>query len=146
MTGAALKNKWTLIGLYFVAVLAAATAVGAVAAAMDLGRSTFALVHSLVMLVALAGALWVCLYWWRRTDEAAKEAHKWSFFWGASVGLAALGVVFPQLLIDERAVRLAAAFDFTRPGELVVFGLMLALVFQGVGYLVAWAMWWLKRR
>ena len=142
----ALKNRWAVIGLYFVAVTLLALAAGVGADAADLSRESFALLHSAVMLVAMVGAIWVCLYWWRRTDEAAKEAHKWAFFWGATVGVAALGVLLPQLLVGDNAARLASRFGYEGDTELVMFGLLLALVFQTVGYVVAWAVWWLRRR
>jgi hypothetical protein len=114
--------------------------------ALRLSRGTFVLLHSGLMLAAMAGALWACVYWWRRTDEAAREAHKWAWFWGATVGLAALGVVLPQLIYTGAGVRLAGALAMTEDNHLVMFGLLLAVGVQLVGYTVAWTVWWLKRR
>ena len=144
--GPALRNKWVVMTLYFLVVLALAWALAAVARALNLGRGEFAAAHTVLMLVVMAGALAVCLYWWRRTDEAAREAHKWSFFWGATCGIGLLGVALPPLLPGGRLVGMARSLDFQSDTELVLFGLLLVMAVQLVGYTVAWAIWWLKRR
>ena len=144
--GRALRNKWVVMALYLLGVVALIVGLLAAARALDLGTGEFAAVHTGLMLVVMAGALAVCLYWWRRTDEAAREAHKWSFFWGATCGIAVLGVALPPLLPGGGLVRLARGFDFDGETGLVLFGLLLALIVQLVGYTIAWAVWWLKRR
>ncbi len=144
--GTLLKSKWVVMALYFLGVLALAAAVAALARSLDLGRGQFAAAHTALMLVAMAGGLAVCLYWWRRTDEAAREAHKWSFFWGATCGISVLGVALPPLLPGDGLVRLARRLDFQTDTDLVLFGLLLVMGVQLVGYTIAWAIWWLKRR
>lgn len=94
---------------------------------------------TLVTFAAIGGTLLagvgVGLWWWSRLDEAAREAHKWAWWWGGSAGLmvAALGLLTVML-------RGGAADADMADGMTVV------LLCQVLGYGVAWAFWWLRRR
>ena len=103
------------------------------------------LIGSGVFLIAvMAATLAVSIWWWRRLDEAAREAHKWAWYWGGSagmvVGLAAI------LTLTTRDVDLARFLPAdANPGDMIVGGMMSILLFQLTGYTLAWAWWWLAR-
>lgn len=103
------------------------------------------LVGSGLFLVAvMAAALAVTVWWWRRLDEAAREAHKWAWYWGGSAGMAVgLAAVLTLLM---RNVDLDAFLPVdTTSIDLVVGGMLSILLFQLAGYTLAWAWWWLAR-
>lgn len=104
---------------------------------VDLG---LALVATIVVLVALQQ----CLLWWRTVDEAAREAHKFAWYWGGSVGLgAAAGVATIFLHKPQVLQQLPLAADGS---AMFAAGVFACVAFQTLGYAVAWAGWWLKRR
>lgn len=95
--------------------------------------------------VVMAGALGVAAWWWRRVDEAAKEAHKWAWYWGGSCGMLVGGVGLLTLSIRGGDIALPASLGET-PAELLALGMMAIMMCQTVGYLIAWAGWWWSRR
>lgn len=97
-----------------------------------------------LMAVALAAGFAACLWWWRGIDEAAREAHKWAWWWGGSGGMAVGALLLLALAADEDA-SFVAAMDLSASG-LLLGGMWIILLFQLVGYAVAWAAWWLKHR
>jgi hypothetical protein len=105
----------------------------------------------IALLVAVtAWGLWFAGMAWRRTDEAAREAHKFAAFWGAPFALLALILGFPAVAILVFHAELhPGAQLFTAARQhwgLIMAGVMLAGVAQAIGYVVAWAGWWLKHR
>jgi len=103
------------------------------------------LVGSGVFLVAVMTAvLVVTIWWWRRLDEAAREAHKWAWYWGGSAGMA-VGLAL-VLTVTTRNVDLGRFVTAdASPGDLIVGGMMSILLFQLAGYTLAWGWWWLAR-
>jgi len=103
-----------------------------------------------VIVLAVVWALVFAGMAWNRTDEAAREAHKFAAFWGAPFAMLALLVGLPIVAVTVFHTRLypdlAHAADGKSSWALVIAGVMLAGLAQGLGYLVAWAGWWLKRR
>jgi hypothetical protein len=103
----------------------------------------------LIALVAAWG-LWFAGMAWRRTDEAAREAHKFAAFWGTPFGFLALILGFPAVAVLMFHVPLHPPAElFTAAREhwgLIMVGIVMAALAQVLGYLVAWAGWWLKRR
>ena len=92
--------------------------------------------------LALAAAVMVLtLMLWKRLDEAAREAHKWAWYWGSPFGL----VLMVAIMAGE-PVQLARRLGFNEPEELIHFGSVTVLTGMLAGYLVAWALWWLRRR
>lgn len=113
---------------------------GGVAGAFGDRGLTGGVVVSVVTGLAIALGLWSCTRWWRGLDEAAQEAHKWAWWWGSTFGLAIGGVaLFTLVLGSEDALT-------GEPRDLVLGGAALVAGVQMVGYLVAWAFWWLRRR
>lgn len=105
----------------------------------DLGILALMLVVTVVMYV------WSGRYW-RRIDEAAREAQKTAWFWGGSVSMGVatlyvLGVLAPS------ASRDIAMLDLS-PEQVPAFvgGFLLCVVAQLIGFAVCWAGWWWARR
>lgn len=109
-------------------------------------RGPLGLILTVVLLAGgMTGAIWLGIGWWRRVDEAAREAHKWSWFWGGSCGMA-VGLVC-LLTVSMRGADLPLpAWLGETPQDLLVSGMMAILAFQVVGYLIAWTWWWLGQR
>ena len=94
--------------------------------------------------VAISIALAVCVWLWRGIDEAAREAHKWAWWWGGSSGMA-LGAIL-VLTLSLRDEDVSALAPGVGAADLVSGGVFAILLFQMAGYGIAWAVWWLKHR
>lgn len=99
-----------------------------------------AAIMSVTMAIALAG----CVWWWRGIDEAAREAHKWAWWWGGSGGVL-VGAVFLLTLTFGDEAATPADVGLSAP-DLIAGGMFAILFFQLVGYVIAWAAWWLSHR
>ena len=92
--------------------------------------------------VAMLAALLLCRWWWERIDEAAREAHKWAWWWGGCTGMAVGGALLLTITSREGELDLAGmAAD-----QALASGMLLMLTCQVVGYGIAWIVWWAKRR
>ena len=91
------------------------------------------------MVVALATGVW----WWRQIDEAAREAHKWAWWWGGSCGMGLAAAVILSLGFVHDV--LPDALRSAPPEHLILGGGYFVLVCELVGYSVAWCVWWLRR-
>lgn len=98
-----------------------------------------------VGVLAIGGViLWLSARWWRVADEAVREAHKFSWFWGGSAGMIVAGAVaIPLMGVAQGSVE---GFGLT-PAEagLFVSGVGFTLAPMLLGYGVCWAGWWLIR-
>ncbi|NWE52600.1 hypothetical protein [Brevundimonas sp. P7753] len=84
------------------------------------------------------------LYWWRSLDEAAKEAHKWAWWWGGNLGFIVGGAAV--VIAALNGVHLLPARVPHTDAALIAAGLIAALAAQAVGYTLAWCGWWVARR
>jgi hypothetical protein len=133
----------------FLLMLAAAGVMGGVAGAGSVllrgqdGAAGLALTAA-VMTVASAGALALCVWWWRGIDEAAREAHKWAWWWGGCTGMAVGAAALMTLSFRDDG----STVDSLGVGavDLITGGMFAILLFQLAGYGVAWAVWWLRHR
>lgn len=100
-------------------------------------------VNAVVLLVAMAVATVLCIWWWRGIDEAAREAHKWAWWWGGTGGIAVGAIVLLSLQLSESV---PVSTTNLSAGDLIAGGMMSILLFQAVGYTIAWAAWWLRHR
>ena len=142
----------TLIGasLFLAASFAAGVTVGymsAKGADIDTDRMLFwfALIFAIVaMVVSMATSI----SWMRNIDEAAREAHKSAWFWGGSGGMmvAGVGVVLASLPQSAAWTVPPLWFGRTDPMAWLAAGCFGSLLMMIVGYLVAWAWWWMARR
>jgi hypothetical protein len=96
----------------------------------------------LVNTAAMGAALLICVWWWRGIDEAAREAHKWAWWWGGCTGMAVGGVALMTALGREADTNLGGL----SLNEVFASGVMVILLCQVIGYGIAWAVWWAKRR
>lgn len=95
------------------------------------------------MALAMAVAMLACRWWWNSIDEAAREAHKWAWWWGSTYSLAIAGVGLLTLMTTDRDGTLLAGKG---ADEVLMTGAGAVLIVQTVGYGIAWAVWWLRRR
>lgn len=96
------------------------------------------------LLLVMAGTLVISAWWWRRLDEAAREAHKWAWYWGGCTGMVVgMAAVLTLATRDIEIERFLPAD--TNAGDLIVTGMMSILLFQLAGYTLAWGWWWLAR-
>jgi xanthosine utilization system XapX-like protein len=120
-------------------------AVGGVAALIEaIGGSEARPLVAVVLAVGVSLGMALCLMWWRGADEAVREAHKWAWYWGGSAGIAFVMILFVLSSWDVIILTIPS-FDGGPNGQLLS-GVALTLGAQGVGYLVAWAAWWLRHR
>lgn len=109
----------------------------------EAGRRFGWVVVAICLLGAVIG-LAVGILWYRRADEAVREAHKWAWYWGGTVGLilpcVALGASF-------LGVELISAEALARAGLTgIQSGIVVALLPMFVCYGIAWGVWWLRHR
>jgi hypothetical protein len=90
---------------------------------------------SLGMMVTLAAILW----YWRGIDEAAREAHKWAWWWGGTGGMTVGAIVLLTMQLRELDLPAFGPSAFAS-------GMMAILLLQVTGYALAWAFWWLRNR
>jgi hypothetical protein len=97
-----------------------------------------------VLTVLMLAAGWATVVYYRRLDEAALEAHKFAWLWGAQTGLF-LVTLAALLLLTRPEVDLPT---ITGGGRTAAFvdGVLVSLLAAVVGYGVAWAVWWLRKR
>lgn len=132
------------IGLLLAATLGGGAVVGGLHAWLEdtgalPGPVTAALILFGLFGAMIAGTVW----WWRRADEAVREAHKWAWYWGGSIGMC----------VGLGALLLAGAYGGDQPvpatlsfGDVLLAGAMLVLAPMLIGYGVAWFAWWLSKR
>jgi len=132
---------------WLVALLGLSLGLGAtvgIYAAMSREASVGSLIlMGLVVAGLMAVGVWLVAMYWRRLDEAAREAHKWAWFWGGNVALLPLivGLFFllerPDLQVPLwPGLHAGPAGYVATGGFIVVFTLL-------IGYSLAWLYWWL---
>jgi hypothetical protein len=100
----------------------------------------------LLTIVANAIALWAAAKWFYSIDEAAQRAHLESWFWGASI-IAMIPTPFAMgaLFIDGFEWTVIEAIMLTKT-QIAIIGAAAFYFILLLGYSVAWAYWWWKRR
>ncbi|WP_339933466.1 hypothetical protein [uncultured Brevundimonas sp.] len=142
----ALARRPAIRYLAAVALCAAGGGVGGVLA------GTFGSASPVGVLIAAAGGTFAMLIvagssvlWWNTLDEAAREAHKWAWWWGSTGGLAVGGVAVITLVGSAGSDAVVAALG-SDPVDILLAGGLACALFQIIGYALAWAGWWLVRR
>ena len=97
-----------------------------------------------ILLIAMTAGMGASWWWWRGLDEAAREAHKWAWFWGGSSGMAFSLAVLLAASMNPEALNLA--LEGVSAAKLVTASVAFLLGCQTVGYGVAWGAWWLRHR
>jgi hypothetical protein len=93
-----------------------------------------------VIAAAIGLGIWGSLAIWRLLDEAAREAHKWAWYWGSSVGVA---LALPLFLLGEQSADYRSRLGI---GDGFDDGVITVLVLEVVCYALAWVFWWARRR
>lgn len=125
----------------------AAIGYGTAQGAISVGASV-PLFMGVVALLLMVGAFWIGVLWMRSIDEAAREAHKWAWYWGGTAGMA-VGGVFMLLSAVPRETPLQVPLimggtpDPAGYAATGAFGLMMLMT---LGYSIAWAIWWWRHR
>lgn len=134
------------LGMFMLALLGAGVIAGGLIAVLEsLGvRLPAGLAGLAALLVGLLSMLW-SRGWWARVDEAVREAHKTSWYWGGSVGMVIVGALAAMLMTDRSGVALDRFALVPGDGGLILTGIVVTLVLQLVGYAVFWAGWWFTR-
>ena len=137
-----LKGVAALFGLVLLIGVVGGLASGFLADRPGSGAFWTTLAFTVVMMVAVLG---VSFWWWSRLDEAARDAHKWAWYWGGSTGML-IGLVLMMVLTTRPADIAVPASLGETPADLIGAGMLAILLFQLTGYGLAWAWWWLGRR
>jgi len=97
--------------------------------------------------IVMLGALIVGAMWMRSIDEAAREAHKAAWYWGGSGGMAVGGVLMILTGLPQAAEISIPSFlpDRADPAAYAATGAFAMITLMLIGYLIAWAWWWLAR-
>jgi hypothetical protein len=110
------------------------------APALWLGAATVMVAFSLV-----AGTIWM-----RSIDELAQRAHYVAWFWGGSLGMAALMLLVLAAPVLAQFVDFAALTRWLSPitGEAAGFtaGVFASLMIMVLGYGLWWLVFWLRKR
>ncbi|WP_309087618.1 hypothetical protein [Phenylobacterium sp.] len=101
--------------------------------------------RGLILLASLIPALWLTWLYWRRIDEAARDAQKTAWFWGGSAGLG-VGFAASMYVAVRDPTFLGLLPPNATPAELVHAGAFGVVIAQFAGFLLAWAFWWWSKR
>ena len=108
---------------------------------VPLAQPSTAWMLSAAYAAAMAWALGFIWLYWRKLDEAAKEAQKFAWFVG-SIGATVLSA---PLMLFIRLGGLPLPHTAT-PGVAFALGWAMLGVAQLIGFLIAWAGWWWAKR
>ncbi len=101
-------------------------------------------IYTVMGLATVGVALWYSWRWWKAIDEAVREAHKTSWFWGGSSGLGLVAAfVLPLVTIAEGDVP-QLGLTPSEAGFLLA-GVAITSLMMLFGYAVFWAGWWISR-
>ena len=118
---------------------------GVAVIAAAFGLAPVAITKAVAVLAAGLAGLVLTGRWWKRADEAVREAHKSSWYWGGSTGLLVAG----SIAVALASVAFGGGGDQfgLSPAEagLVVFGVAITVALMLLGYGLFWAIWWLRR-
>jgi len=84
--------------------------------------------------------------WWRNIDEAAREAHKWSWYWGGTIGLCAVLVLFILAYTSGGSFGRDVIVAWGLKGRELELGMALGIFLPVIGYGLTWGFWWWRRR
>ncbi len=112
----------------------------------EYGSTTPAWVLPLGAAVMMTVGLVATFVYWRRLDEAAREAHKWAWFWGGMGAYSLAVLVLTWLVSLPPDIDIPSFVGRSDPAGLIALGASAVIVAQTAAYLVAWCFWWLRNR
>lgn len=101
---------------------------------------------SALIIAALMAAAAAIFIWWRNIDEAAREAHKWSWYWGGSAGLCVVLVLFLLVNLTGGQFGHGAIAAWGLAGRELEAGMAAGVLPPALGYTLAWGVWWARHR
>jgi len=119
---------------------------GGVAAMVGaLGGASEPLTYAAATLIAGGIGLWLSWRWWVAVDEAVREAHKTSWFWGGSTAMILVGAVALALFGITQGDASQQLGVTREEAGLLLSGIVFTLTLMLAGYGVCWAGWWFLR-
>ena len=135
--------KWVAMAALVVAGFVLGSSLGAFEDGEIDGRTVIAI--GAISVIVILPATW---YYWSNLDELAREAHKSAWNWGGSIGM--LIVFVPMICLIRGVERGSLDFEGLDPGVAVVTGFSAGagvVIFGAVGgYVIAWIIYWLRKR
>jgi hypothetical protein len=101
--------------------------------------SLSALISSALLFVGV-----VTFVWWRNIDEAAREAHKWSWYWGGSAGLCGVLILFILIYMTGGRFGREIITGWNLTGRELELGMSIGVLLPTFSYTVAWGVWWAR--
>lgn len=101
---------------------------------------------SWLIVAALVMAAVIMFTWWRNIDEAAREAHKWSWYWGGSAGLCVVLVLFLLVNLTGGQFGHDTIAVWGLAGRELEAGMAAGVLPPVIGYTLAWGVWWARHR
>ncbi|MFI4933914.1 MAG: hypothetical protein ACHP7N_04800 [Caulobacterales bacterium] len=94
--------------------------------------------------LCLGWAVYFMVLAWLQTDEAARTAHKFAWFWGGSC--AAAIALFAVLILFASHIHTTFPGYLGRrdPAAYIALGALGVGGFQALGYALVWSSWWLR--
>ncbi|MEM6904214.1 MAG: hypothetical protein AAF556_13335, partial [Pseudomonadota bacterium] len=88
------------------------------------------------------------IYYWRTLDETARKAHKFSWYWGSTIGIATVIVL---VLLDRSGLNFIQSLADAgtlgeNSSEAFINGAYAIFLLQTVTSAGVWGIWWLRMR
>lgn len=101
-----------------------------------------------VIISVLIFLVLMSIWYWKTIDETAKEAHKFSWYWGSTFGICLIAILCVVSLSGLNSMHLFAWLLPENPSADDVFfsGVYATVLTQIVCYSILWAFWWLRMR
>lgn len=104
--------------------------------------------------VIISGAIGVILLipvswlYWQSLDELAKEAHKSAWMWGGSIGMLIVTIPIAVLIEGVQSERIDLAGLDPEVASILGFSAGAGTAISGAvgGYVIAWAIYWIRKR
>jgi len=132
---------WLVLLITLAVASAAGSVMALLAALLDSALLNAALRGVLLLVVTLL--TWV---YWRRIDEAAREAQKSAWLWGSCGGLALLATVEPLVARPDGGLRAPLLFGDGSPHDWLLTGAAYLFLAQAVAATLFWGAWWIRAR
>lgn len=135
--------KWIFAGILFLL----GVMFGSMMASFDEGElaGRWLVLAGVAIIIVTIPATWI---YWQSLDELAKEAHKSAWMWGGSFGMLIVALPLMLLVGGIKSGRLdfggldpeiASLLGFSAGAGITIFGAV-------GGYLIAWVIYWLRKR
>ncbi len=101
-----------------------------------------------IWIILIIGLFIVSMAYWHIIDETAKEAHKFSWYWGSSIGIClVIGLYFANFS-GMNSIHMFAWLIPEQPSADDIFftGTIAAIFTQCICYAIVWILWWLRMR